>query len=188
MKESIAKYLKINKIQKGLKNLKNFDGGNYSPNRADKLTSSHFETGLGNSFILLCFILLRILYLRIAATLLSTSAALSPAGWATRNHRSSKPVLDGPEKRLPARRCGCNRLENVNREDNDPARVVHRAKITFSVLEILDAMYIKVIRFARGRPAILTSTSHPFVQFYLLSLGIHDSRVNWTPRWNMNVN
>lgn len=58
-----------------------------------------------------------------------------------------------------ARRCGCNRLENVNRGDNDPVGVVHRAKIAFSVLEILDAMYIKVIRFAKGRAAILTS--HP---------------------------
>lgn len=79
-----------------------------------------------------------------------------------------EPVPDGPEKRLPARCCGCNRLENVNRGDNDPAGVVHRAKITFSVLEILGTMYIKVIRFARGCPATLTSTSHPFVQFYLL--------------------
>lgn len=164
------------------------NGENYLFNWAGKLTSSLFKTGLENSFILLCFIPLRILYLRIAASLLSTSAAPSPTGRATKNHRSSKSVPDGPEKRLPARRCGCNCLENVNRGDNDPAGVVHRAKITFSVLEILDAMYIKVIRFERppGNPYFHFPSLRTILPV-LIALGIHDSRVNWTPRWNMNV-
>lgn len=55
------------------------------------------------------------------------------------NSGNHEPVSDVPEKKLPPRRCGCNRLENVNRGDNDPAGVVHWIKIAFSVLEILPA-------------------------------------------------
>lgn len=107
---------------------------------------------------------------------LSIGAATSPTGLATRETAVESSGPDVLEKKLPARRCGCNRSENVNRGDNDPAGVVHAAKITFSVLEILGAMYIKVIRFARGRRSLFPLPIPRRQRFYLLRPPPKDTR------------
>lgn len=74
-----------------------------------------------------------------------------------------------------ARCCGCNRSENVNRGDNDPAGVVQRGpKLRFRFRRTCGAMCIKVNRYARGRRDSYFHFSSPHTILPVLTaLGMH---------------